>query len=111
MNRERDDHTNVVPSSGNVFADLGLPSQEQDMLKVQIAMAISASIEKRKLTQVEAAKIVNSDQARISDLLRGRLKDFSVDRLIQFLVLLGKDIDIKISGNSKQKGQIRVRAA
>jgi predicted XRE-type DNA-binding protein len=86
MKREHDDiNARVVPSSGNVFADLGLPAQEKDMLKVQIAMAISAAIEKRKLTQVEAAKIVNADQSKISALLRGRLKDFSVERLIQFL--------------------------
>lgn len=101
----------VVPSSGNVFADLGLPAQEKDMLKVQIAMAISAAIDKRNLTQVEAAKIVNTDQAKISALLRGRLKDFSVERLVQFLILLGKDIDIRISGNHKSRGRIRVRTA
>lgn len=112
MKREHDDiNTRVVPSSGNVFADLGLPAQEKDMLKVQIAMAISAAIDKRKLTQVEAARMVNTDQAKISALLRGRLKDFSVERLIQFLILLGKDIDIKISGNHKSRGRIRVKCA
>lgn len=110
MKREHDDiNARVVPSKGNVFADLGLPAQEKDMLKVQIAMAISAAIEKRKLTQVEAAKIVNTDQSKISALLRGRLGDFSVERLVQFLVLLGRDIDIRISGNHNSRGQIRVR--
>lgn len=112
MKREHDEiNSRVTPSSGNVFADLGLPAQEKDMLKVQIAMAISAAIEKRKLTQVEAAKIINADQPKISALLRGRLKSFKVERLITYLVLLGRDIDIKISGNHRSPGKIRVKTA
>jgi len=109
MKRERDVSARVVRSSGNVFADLGLPSGDEDMLKVKIAMAISAAIEKKKLTQVEAAKIVKADQAKISALLRGRLKGFSVERLIQYLILLGRDIDVRISGNHKTRGQITVK--
>ncbi len=112
MKREHEDiDRRVTPSSGNVFADLGLPYQEKDMLKVHIAMAIAAAIEKRKLTQAEAAQIVDSDQAKISALLRGRLKDFSVERLIQYVVLLGRDIEIKISGNHKSRGRIKVKNA
>jgi len=90
----------------------GLPATEEDMLKVEIARAISNTLSKRGLTQSQAAEIIGVDQAKISALVRGRLKGFSVDRLIRFLVLLGKDVDIRISGrNRNQPGRIKVIAA
>lgn len=102
----------VTDSSGNVFADLGLPSTDKDMLKVRIAMAISATLEKRGLTQVEAAKLIGTDQAKVSALLRGRLKDFSIERLMMFLLLLGRDIEIRLSKAARNhKGRIKVRDA
>jgi predicted XRE-type DNA-binding protein len=112
MNKERHissiEHTE---SSGNVFADLGLPHSEEDMLKVEIARAIANAIERRKLTQVAAAGVLRTDQAKISAIVRGRLKDFSADRLLSFLVALGHDIEINISKRGKKvPGRIRVYA-
>jgi predicted XRE-type DNA-binding protein len=98
-------------SSGNVFADLGLPHSEEDMLKVDIARAIAAAIERRKLTQVEAASILKTDQAKVSAIIRGRLKDFSAIRLFNFLTALGHDIEINISRRTRrqsEQGTIRV---
>ena len=101
----------VFDSSGSVFADLNLPHSEEDMLKMEIARAIAATVRKRKLTQTEAATIIGTDQAKLSALLRGRLKDFSVDRLIRYLVLLGRNIDIRISGSSAGRGRVKVSQA
>jgi predicted XRE-type DNA-binding protein len=102
----------VIDSTGNVFADLGLPATEKDMLKVNIAHAITVTIHKRNLTQAEAARIVKTDQAKISALLRGRLTGLSVERLIGFLILLGRDIDVNISrSHQDRQGKIRVHAA
>lgn len=98
-------------SSGNVFADLGLPSSAEDMLKVEIAQAIGKTIERRGLTQVEAAKKLGTDQAKISAIVRGRLKDFALDRLFSYLVALGHDVDIRISQRARRtEGRIRVTA-
>ena len=99
-----EDHGSVIDSSGNVFADLNLPSSEEDMLKVQISRAIAATLRRRKLTQVDAAKIMCVDQAKVSALLRGRFKGFSVDRLFRLLILLGRDVDIHISDKVKDNG-------
>lgn len=102
----------VIESSGNVFADLDLPHSEEDMLKVTIARVITSILRKRELTQVQAAEIIGVDQAKVSALLRGRLKGFSVERLMKFLTLLGKDVDIRISGKFRnQPGRIKVAAA
>ena len=102
----------VFYSSGNVFADLDLPHSEEDMLKIEISRAIAATIRRRKLTQVQAAKLIGTDQAKISALLRGRLKDFTADRLIRFLLLLGRNIDIKFSAvNGDKPGRLKVSQA
>jgi predicted XRE-type DNA-binding protein len=112
MNAELRTEEMVIDSTGNVFADLELPATDEDMLKVAIARVITNVLRKRELTQVQAAEIIGIDQSKVSALLRGRLKGFSVERLIKFLTLLGKDVDIRISGRFKnQPGRIKVAAA
>jgi predicted XRE-type DNA-binding protein len=102
----------VIESSGNVFADLGLPASDEDMIKVKIALAIARTLEKQDLTQAEAARRMKIDQPNVSRLMRGRLDGFSVGRLFYFLSLLGRDVDINISGRHRNRpGRIRVNAA
>lgn len=79
----------VINSTGNVFADLGLPTTDTYMLKVYIAHAIAVIIRERKLTRKEAAKIMQADHATVSFILGGCLSVFSVGRLINYLILLG----------------------
>lgn len=111
MTAEHDTHK-VIDSSGNVFADLGLSTSDDDLLKVAIAGAITNIVKKRELSQSDAADIIGIDQPKMSLLLRGRLNGFSVDRMLKFLTLLGKDVDIRISARSKnQPGRIKVIAA
>lgn len=99
----------VVDGSGNVFADLNLPSSPEDMLKIEISRAIADTLRRRGLTQADAARIVGTDQAKISHLLRGRLKTFSTDRLIRYLVALGYDVDMRLCENHKgQPGRVSV---
>ena len=75
----------VTNSSGNIFADLDLPSSPKDMLKVEIARAISKTLERKKLTQVAASEILGVSQARVSNVIRGRLKDMKAKRLASYL--------------------------
>ena len=77
MNAEHDTDK-VVDSSGNVFADLGINTNEEDVLKFAIARAITNIVKKRELKQADAAGIIGIDQSKMSLLLRGRLKGFSV---------------------------------
>ena len=108
--QQRDDE--VIKSSGNVFADLGLPSSPEYMLKAEIVRAIAGTINKRKLTQAAAGEIIGVDQAKVSALLRGRLTGFSIERLVMFLVKLGRDVEITISReHANREGKVRVKAA
>jgi predicted XRE-type DNA-binding protein len=98
-------------SSGNVFADLGLPNPEELLAKAELANKITVLIRKRGLTQAQAAKLLGVDQPKISSLIRGRLTGFSIERLIRFLLLLGQDIRISVEATPRNRSQARVLVA
>jgi predicted XRE-type DNA-binding protein len=100
-----------VESSGNVFADLGVPNPDEALVKAQLAAEITALIQRRRLTQTQAAKLLRIDQPKISALRRGRLAGFSLERLMRFLLLLGHDIDIVISRGPGSRSRPRLRVA
>lgn len=85
-----------VESSGNVFADLGLPNPEEMLAKAALAIKIAEILRERRLTQVQAAAVLGVDQPKVSALIRGRLSGFSIERLLRFLLLLGTDVAITI---------------
>ncbi len=89
-------------SSGNVFADLGIENPEEALAKSEFARQIGKLIKKKKLTQKQAAEILGIDQPKISALIHGRLRSFSLERLIRFLNELGQDVSIMISPAKSQ---------
>jgi predicted XRE-type DNA-binding protein len=102
----------VEESSGNVFADLGLPNPEERLTKAALAIRVADAIRSRRLTQANAARILKIDQPKISRLLRGQLSGFSTERLMHFLTLLGRDIEIVIkhAPRTRRQGRLRVVA-
>jgi predicted XRE-type DNA-binding protein len=100
----------VEESSGNVFADIGLPNPEERLAKAALAIRIASAIRARRLTQSHAARILKIDQPKISRLLRGQLSGFSTERLMLFLTLLGRDVEIvvKTAPRSRRQGRLRV---
>jgi len=99
----------VQPSSGNVFEDLGVPDSAGALAKAELAARIAELISERGLTQVEAAKTLDVDQPSISDLLRGRLRGFSSDRLFRFLNALGRDVEIVIRARPRSSSKPAIR--
>jgi predicted XRE-type DNA-binding protein len=96
-------------SSGNVFADLGLPNAEELRAKADLAFEISRTIDERELTQAEAAEILGVDQPKVSALVRGRLSGFSMERLYRFLNALGKDVEILVQPVSRRGASAGLR--
>jgi predicted XRE-type DNA-binding protein len=88
-------------SSGNVFADLGLPNAEDRLAKAELARKVSEIIVARRLTQMEAAELLGIDQPKISALVRGRLQGFSLERLMRFLNVLGRDVEIVVKPKAR----------
>lgn len=97
----------VTIGSTNIFADLGYPDAEEMLAKAQLAARISEIINQRHLTQKAAADVLGIDQPKISALLRGRLRGFSYERLMRFLVILGYDVQITVI---RPKARTRTRA-
>ncbi|MCJ2139276.1 helix-turn-helix domain-containing protein [Methylobacterium sp. E-066] len=83
-------------SSGNVFADLDLPAPEDEALKARIVMRLRAEMERRKLTQGELAAVIGAKQPDVSNLLRGRVLGFSLERMLEFMRALGDDVEITL---------------
>lgn len=101
----------VTYGSDNVFSDLGFENAGEMLTKAKLAVAIKDVIKARKLTQVQAAELMGIDQPRVSKLIRGRLGDFSTDRLMQYLLRLGSDVEIVVHKPTvppKREGAISV---
>jgi predicted XRE-type DNA-binding protein len=92
-----------VRGSGNVFADLGVPNPEEALAKSNLVSRIVDIIQERKLTQVQAAKVLGVDQPKVSALMRGRISDFSIERLFRFLMLLGQDVRITVTPQASSR--------
>jgi predicted XRE-type DNA-binding protein len=96
----------VETSSGNVFADLGLPHPEQELLKAKLTLQIYRLIKGRELTQAEAGKILGIKQPHVSTLMRNRSGAFSVERLMDFLIALGQDVEIRVKPAHGEHGAV-----
>lgn len=101
----------VEVSSGNVFADLGLPGAEEHQTKVRLAVAIQRSIATLGLTQAEVARVLGTSQPKVSALVSARLEGFSVERLMNFLAALGNDVEILVRKRRSARGPGRVYVA
>jgi len=95
-------------SSGNVFADIGFANPEREQLKAHLTLQIYRIIKRRGLTQAEAGAILGIKQPHVSLLMRNRSGNFSVERLMDFLIALGHDVEITVRPTRKHHGQVSV---
>ena len=98
----------VVPSSGNVFADLGLRDADEKQTRGRLAVAINQIIAARRLSQTAAARLLDINQPKISALVNYRLEGFSVERLMHFLNALDRDVEIVIKKKPRSKRAARI---
>ena len=98
----------MQPRGGNIFADLGLPNSEQDLLKAQLTLQIYRIVKQRGLTQAQAGGILGIKQPHVSALMRNRAGNFSVGRLFEFLTALGQDVRITVKPTRKAIGEMEV---
>lgn len=103
--------------SRNVFADLGLPDPDERQLRVQLAMRLNDLLKAEGLTQAAAAKLLGIAQPHVSELKNYKLSRFSSERLLHYITLLNRDVEIFIrprtnsNGNSSGIGAVMVWAA
>lgn len=99
---------NITRGSGNVFADLRLPDADSRLLKARVLTVINDSIARHELRGQKAiAAVLGIAQPDVSNLLRGRLAGYSLERLLDFASALGNDIDINVH-RAERRGHVRV---
>src|SRR3954447_12832362 len=86
----------VEESGGNIFADLELPDADELLLKAQLVSELRRLAEELSLTQTAAARLTGVAQPDLSNLLRGQLRGFSVERIMRMLTALGQDLEILV---------------
>jgi predicted XRE-type DNA-binding protein len=86
--------TKMRRSSGNVFRDLGFPPVEAENLRIRTDLMVQLEklIERKGLTQTQAARLFGVSQPRVSDLVRGRIDMFSIDALVNMLSKAGMQV-------------------
>jgi predicted XRE-type DNA-binding protein len=94
----------VEVGSGNIFADLGLPQADEMLLKSQIVVMLHRLIKARKLTQTAAAKRIGIGQPDLSNVLRGRFRGYSTERLMRMLTAFDQDVEITVRPRRRKKG-------
>lgn len=82
--------------TGDVFVDLGCTDAGERQLRVQLAMRVNDLLQQRKLTQAKTAQLFGIPQPHISELKNYKLSRFSSERLMRFITLLDKDVEIVI---------------
>lgn len=101
----------IKKGSGNIFTDLNVEDSDGMQAKAKLAVAILRLIEERRLTQIEAAQILGTDQSYISKLKRGReLRRFTFDRLMGWLIKLDQNVTLTVKQKSRNQkdGYIQV---
>jgi len=97
--------------SGNVFADIGLPNAQEHLVKAQLIYKIDGLMKARGLKQVAAAKLFGVKQPDVSKMLRGDFRQFSVERLLRFLVALDQDVEIVVKPHRGAHTAAQLRVA
>ena len=94
-----------------VFADIGVPNPEEALAKAEIARQVNRILAERGLNQAQAGALLRIAQPRVSDLARGRLGKFSLEKLLQFARLTGIDVEIRMKPSSKPGLTVKSKAA
>ena len=102
--------TDIEESSGNVYADLGMPDAEEMQVKAQLATKIGEIIKRRNWSQQQAAKVLGVPQPKLSKMLRGQFRGISEAKMLECLTRLGRDVDIVVgpARRSASPGRVAV---
>ncbi len=108
MAKKIDDDLKITKGSGNVFADIGLPNPEERLAKAHLVSTLDDLIVNRKISQRAAAEIIGLDPGDLSNLLNGRTKGYSLDRLLRFIRAFDRDVEIRIKEMPKSRKESRI---
>ena len=92
----------VTPLGGNIFADMGFEGGEAENLKMRSTLMayIKRTIRERGLKQTEAAKVFGTTQPRISEIINGRIDEFTIDSLVNMLSHAGVQMEVHFNAEA-----------
>ena len=102
------DSMKFTRSSGNVFADMGLPDADELLTRAKLGAAVHNILKSRNLKQQEIAQLLNIKQPEVSNIMQGKYRLFSEARLFSFLNKLEKKITIQVSDRDRNEASIEV---
>jgi predicted XRE-type DNA-binding protein len=102
--------TTMHTGSRNIFADLGLPDPERELLRAHLTLHIYRIVKERGLTTAQAGEILKVKPQHAAALMRNRAAHFSVGQLMEFLILLGQDIEVTVRPSRVAKGEKSIAA-
>ena len=88
----------------NVLVDLGFEDAEELSAKAVLAVKLNELIDKRGLSQTEAAGITGMTQPKVSQVRRYKLQNISLERLMQALVSLDQQVEIVVRPARRARG-------
>jgi predicted XRE-type DNA-binding protein len=102
----------VEASGGNVFADIGLANSAQELLKAELILQVHRLLKERNLSQAETAKLLRTTQPQVSALMALKPVAISIGRLMEFLTILGQDVQVSVKPALRKKtGDLTVQVA
>ena len=106
------ENTEVHDGGTNIFADLGLPDAEGHFLKAQLVAELYRLTREQQLTQIQAGERMGISQPEVSRLFKGNFREYSVERLMAFLIAFDHDVDIiaRPSATPGERGHITFTA-
>lgn len=110
MTHDDEHDLGIEESSGNVFEDLGLPDAQNRLAKAMLSRVIGEIMARRGWTQAAAARIAKIAPSDMSNIARGRLANFSLERLQTVILDLGYDIRLEVLPKRPEvpRGRMRV---
>jgi predicted XRE-type DNA-binding protein len=100
----------IEKSSGNVFADIGVPNAKQELLKAKLTLQVHRLLTQLSITQADAAKLLGTTQPQVSALMALKPVSVSVGRLMEFLTVLGQDVQVTVKPTlRKRAGHLTVQ--
>jgi len=91
-------------STDNVLTDLGFEDAEELSAKAVLAVKLNELIEKRGLSQTQAAGITGMTQPKVSQVRQYKLQNISLERLMQALVSLDQQVEIVVRPACRSHG-------
>jgi len=103
-------------STDNIFADLGLENSEELLTRARLMHELGLLIKASKLSQKQIADKLGISQPKVSMLISGKFNEFSSEKLMHYLSLIGCYVEISIQkprskGIFSRRGHIAVMPA